>query len=241
MTAYNETTLATLVAQRPSRARVLEDLGLDYCCGGDRTLAKACAEMHLDVADLCQRLEASDGMPAAADDLDLRVIPLSQLIEHIIDVHHQYVRQELPRLDALLRRVILAHAAKHPELRYVHTIFLGLREELSEHMRKEEQVLFPWIEMLEDPLRSDLPGMSVANPIHRMEHEHRDAAQALQRMRELTGGYQPPADACASYRALLSGLLDFERDLHRHVHKENNILFPRAAALESQAMSVACR
>jgi regulator of cell morphogenesis and NO signaling len=226
-------TLAQLVAERPGRARILEDFGLDYCCGGVRTLAEACAEQHIDADELCQRLQSEEGAGPDADDIDLRFVPLSELIEHIVDVHHSYLRRELPRLDKLLDRVVGAHGAEHPELLEATVVFQSLAQELTAHMWKEEHVLFPWIGLLEDPADSPA-GVSVAHPIEVMEHEHRDAADALARLRRLTGNYQPPADACDSYRLLLAGLRDLERDLHRHVHEENNILFPRAAALENR-------
>jgi regulator of cell morphogenesis and NO signaling len=207
MTAHH-TTLAQLVAERPSRARILEDLGLDYCCRGVQTLADACAEKHLDPATLYERLLAEDAAASGPDDLDLRWVPLTELIEHIVNVHHGYLRRELPRLEKLLDRVVGAHGAEHPELLEVLAVFAGLAQELTAHMWKEEHVLFPWIALLEQPGASPA-GASVMHPIER-----------------------PPEDACDSYRALLAGLHDLERDLHRHVHEENNILFPRAAALE---------
>jgi regulator of cell morphogenesis and NO signaling len=162
----------------------------------------------------------------------MRFVPLEELIEHIVSVHHSYLRRELPRLSALLERVVLKHGAENPELIEAESIFDSLREELTDHMWKEEHVLFPWIELLDGPQGSPAPGGSVLNPIHAMEHEHRDAAE---RLRWLTEVCRPPADACTSYQMLFAGLIDLERDLHRHVHKENNILFPRAAALQNRS------
>ena len=135
-------------------------------------------------------------------------------------------------MGKLLFRVVLAHGAAHPELREAESVFQSLNDELTDHMGKEERVLFPWIEMLDDPQGSLSPGGSVRSPIHMMEHEHREAAE---RLRWLTTTCRPPADACDSYRNLFAGLLDLQHDLHRHVHKENNILFPRAAALEKSS------
>jgi regulator of cell morphogenesis and NO signaling len=233
MVAYTELTLAELVAECPRRAAVFEDLGLDYCCHGRRTLAEACAEKQIEPAALFQRLEAADGREPASDDVNWSLAPLAELIEHIVDVHHAYLRRELPRLAGLLSRVLTAHGVQHPELFEVEHVLRGLDEELTAHMRKEEQVLFPWIGMLvEAGSRVHACCGSLSNPIQVMEHEHRDAADALARLRFLTGDYRPPADACSTYRTLLAGLADLERDLHRHVHEENNILFPRATALE---------
>jgi regulator of cell morphogenesis and NO signaling len=230
-TISNDVTLGQLVAERPGRAQVLEDLGLDYCCRGARTLGDACAEEHVDLTQLHDRLEAYDCMEPNADDVDLRFVSLYELIEHIVSVHHSYLRRELPRLGTLLNQVVRAHGGKHPTLINAESVFQSLCDELTDHMWKEENVLFPWIELLDGSLGWASPYGSMTSPIQVLEYEHRDAAQ---RLHWLTNACRPPADGCQSYRNLFAGLLDLQRDLHRHVHKENSILFPRAAALESQ-------
>jgi regulator of cell morphogenesis and NO signaling len=230
---YAEATLAELVTERPSRARLFEDLGLDYCCHGGRTLAESCRESKVPLAQVIERLSEADRTHQGGQEPDWTAAPLAELISHIVSVHHRYLKRELPRLAMLLDRVAAAHSASHPELVEAQHVLAGLTQELSSHMGKEENVLFPWIVLLESPDSPTVPRGSVANPIHVMEHEHRDAGEALRRLRELTGDYRVPADGCTSYLALLHGLMELEHDLHLHIHKENNILFPRAAALEA--------
>jgi len=230
-----ETAVGLLVAERPRRARFFDQLGIDYCCGGRAPLARACAEKGLDVEEVLHRLAALDVEDAELDQCD-DAIPTtaSALADHIVDVHHGYLRRELPRLAGLADAVVKAHADRHPELRAVRDVFTSLKEELELHMRKEENVLFPIIAQLETA--TVLPRFacgSVANPIQVMEHEHGDAGIALAQLRELTGDYTAPSDACSSYQALLSGLADLEADLRRHIHKENVILFPLARSMET--------
>lgn len=231
----SDTPVGQLVAERPGRARVLERFGIDYCCGGRTPLDQACAEKGLDVGAVLRELASDDPCVAGPFPDDARTdATLGQLADQIVAVHHAYLRRELPRLGALLAKVADAHAERHSELRELQFVFADLRDELESHMLKEEQVLFPIIKRLE--AATSMPSLhcgSVNNPILVMEHEHATAGFALQRMRGLTDGYQTPGDACASYRALLHGLADLELDLHRHIHKENNILFPRASTLEA--------
>jgi len=230
-----EIAVGQLVAERPRRARLFDRLGIDYCCGGRAPLARACAEKRLDVEDVLRQLAALDIEDAGVDQYDYAFpTTASALADHIVHVHHGYLRRELPRLADLIDAVARAHANRHPELRAVHDVFTSLKQELELHMLKEENVLFPIIAQLETA--TVLPRFacgSVSNPIQIMEHEHGDAGAALARMRELTDDYRAPSDACSSYQALLSGLADLEIDLRRHIHKENEILFPLALATET--------
>jgi regulator of cell morphogenesis and NO signaling len=157
----------------------------------------------------------------------------SALADHIEQTHHSYLRRELPRLSDLAAKVADHRAGRHIWLHDLQATLSGLRDELELHLLKEEQVLFPLVRQLE-AAREKIPMHcgTVANPIRVMEHEHDDARAALRQMRELTGGYQAPADGCASFQALVEGLAALEADLHIHIHKENNILFPRAAVIE---------
>jgi regulator of cell morphogenesis and NO signaling len=160
------------------------------------------------------------------------------LIERILGRHHNYLRVHLPQLDSMMARVVAAHSARHEELLSVREVFGGLQGELLTHMMKEERVLFPFIIELEQAAQDGRAAAefhcgSVGNPIAVMEDEHASAGQALWLIRRLTDGYRPPGDACETYRALLAGLKELEADLHLHIHLENNVLFPRAAALES--------
>jgi regulator of cell morphogenesis and NO signaling len=237
-TSYAQTPVGQLVCGHPRWARVLEEFGIDYCCGGKRTLEEACEEKQLDLVDVCQRLDSAAAPLAGVDDTDWRRFSLGELIDHIVAVHHSYLRCEFPRLSTLLDKVVAAHQENHPELAELRDVFLTLTDELSTHMMKEEQILFPRIRQLEQAgAERRYSPYGVSNPIRVMEHEHRDAAELLARMKRLTGDYRAPADACTTYRVLLDSLAALERDLHLHIHKENNILFPRAAELEAAALT----
>jgi regulator of cell morphogenesis and NO signaling len=235
-------TLGQMVAERPAAARIFERLGLDYCCGGKQPLDEACAALGLKVADVQRELDAAKADAAAASPCqrDWLHAQISDLCEHILTVHHSLLRRELPRLSALVGKVAQVHGGKRPELAQVERLYTGLRGELEQHMLKEEQVLFPLCETLEQS--HTLPEChcgSVNNPISVMEREHESAGEALHTIRKLTDNYTPPECACASYRAMLQGLAELEADLHQHIHEENNILFPRAAAREAALASCA--
>jgi regulator of cell morphogenesis and NO signaling len=228
------TTVGDLVAADFRAARVLEQFGIDFCCGGRRSLADACRTAGADPATVRRALDQAVAEPADGD-ADVRHWPLYQLIDHIVSKHHAYVRVALPAIAHHLATLVNVHGERHPELARIAATFDGLRHELQQHLMKEEQVLFPYIRELAG--RSDRhPGPSpfgtVENPIRMMEREHRDAADELGVIRQLTNGYTAPPDGCTTYRVAMAELAQFERDLHQHVHLENNILFPRAVALE---------
>ncbi|MBI3467042.1 MAG: iron-sulfur cluster repair di-iron protein [Planctomycetes bacterium] len=252
MTTLAERPLGELVRECVDRARVLERLGIDYCCGGKRTLADACRERGLSAEEVERELMAA-GTIAGASENDWSQAPLAELVEDILTRHHAYLRSELPRLGDLLNKVVARHADMHAELPLLHETFAELWDELRSHMMKEERVLFPYIVRLEHAVQSRqaLPQFhcsSVLQPIAVMEQEHRFVGEALERIRALTNNHEPPADACNSWRALWNGLAELEKDLHLHIHKENNILFPRAVELEAavaqnapNGQGVACR
>lgn len=226
------TTVGQLVVEKPSRARVFEGLGIDYCCGGKKPLELACAEKGLSIDGVLEKLRVAEE-PAAAE-RDWSQATLSELADHIEATHHAYLRTELPRLDYLTQRVLNAHGSRHPELAALRDVFLAFQDELASHMMKEEHILFPLCRQLE---AADGPTSfhcgSVANPIRVMVAEHDNAGAALARMRQLTGDYTAPEGACNTYRAMLASLEQLEADMHQHVHKENNILFPRAVEREA--------
>lgn len=225
-----ETHVATLVLEEPSRARVFERFGIDYCCGGKTPLEDACVERGLDVEVVLAAL--AEPLTRGDEDVDWTSASVSELVEHIVGRHHAYLREELPPLGALVEKVARAHGDAHSELADVQRTFLAVADELAEHMQKEEQVVFPACIALEEGARSPVPG-SLASPIAVMLHEHDEVGSGLARLRALTSGYEPPGDACNSYRAMLDRLHTLELDVHRHVHEENNVLFPRALALEA--------
>jgi regulator of cell morphogenesis and NO signaling len=228
MTSFSPTTsVADLVTERPARARIFEQLGIDYCCGGDQSLEEACRTQDLDPDTVRRMLDAVEQAPPAADARDWSTAPLGTLIDHIVDTHHAYLRRELPRLETLLTRVLQAHGDDVEWLAPTVEVFTDLQTDLAAHMRSEEQRVFPSIRALETHSNDALN----ADGIDDMIGEHDEAGAALDRLRTLTNDYTPPRDACPTFRAALDGLKDLERDMHRHVHKENNILFPRARAL----------
>jgi regulator of cell morphogenesis and NO signaling len=227
-------TVGQLVKERPARARVFERLGIDYCCGGKTPLGRACRDKGLDPDQVLRELAHLDAGPAEDEGVDWSFATLTELADHIVETHHAYLRRELPRLDALANKVANAHGPRHPELLEVLRIIGRLRSELESHMLKEERILFPMVKLLEsatEPQR--FPCGSVGHPVSVMELEHDDAGAALAQLRELTREYEAPDDACSTYRALLDGLAGLEADMHFHVHKENNLLFPGTLAREA--------
>jgi regulator of cell morphogenesis and NO signaling len=224
-----------LVLENPARARVLERLGIDYCCGGARTLADACQRANRSISEVAAELERAGSAPP---ETDWRNESLTELAQYIVDKHHRFTQTEITRLTSLINKVLTAHGNNHSELSRLETLFAGLAEELREHMRKEEALLFPYISEMEDAARTRrrLPEAmfgTVQNPVAAMIMEHEASGQALEKIREITNGYVVPVDGCATYRALYEGLPAFAADLHQHIHLENNILFPRAVELES--------
>ena len=231
------TTVGQLVAERPARARLFEKLRIDYCCGGKQSLQEACATRGIDIDVVQQALEAFDEARTASpagQDADWQNASMTDLAYHIEQTHHQYLRAELPRLQMLIRKVAHAHGSRYPWVVQIESIFAGLVEELTSHMLKEERILFPVVRQMEQggrPAGGDVQS-GIAGPIDVMEHEHDAAGSALERMHELSDGYTPPQGACNTFLAMLDGLRELEADMHVHVHKENNVLFPRALELE---------
>jgi len=230
-------TLRELVVEIPAAARIFEKLGLDYCCGGGQTLEQACRAGGLVPAQVMASLQTAEEARVPRE-VNWQVQPLSNLIAHIQDRHHIYTRGAIERLAPLFAKVSGVHGANHTELRHESAIFDGLAQELTMHMMKEEMVLFPYIVRLEEAVLEKQPAIpppfgTVQNPIAMMVREHDSAGDALRALRRFSNGNTAPADGCASYRELYRALLELEADLHQHIHLENNILFPRAVALES--------
>lgn len=239
MTNLNHnTSVGQWVLEHPGTSRVFETRQIDYCCGGGKSLEQACRERQLDPHEVVAELkQAIQGDPESAE--DWANARLTELCEHIEQTHHVYLRAELPRLTELLARVVQAHGKSHSELARLQQVFADLRAELEPHMLKEERILFPAIRQLEQGEgHPSFPFGTVANPIRVMEHEHDNAGQALLEIRRLTKDFEVPASACNTYRAMLDGLRQLEGDMHQHVHKENNILFPRASNLEQSRVGV---
>ncbi|GLH70446.1 iron-sulfur cluster repair di-iron protein [Geothrix rubra] len=234
MTPDLQTKLGELVLERPETMRYFEGLGLDYCCGGHRSLGEACASAGLQTEAVLAGLATLEDPAAGTPSLQAWTqATLAALIGHIVPTHHDYLRRELPRLKGLLDKVQAAHGPRHPELERVGEIFAALYADLLPHLMKEEQILFPFIIRME---RGEMGGAcfgSVQSPIRVMEVEHEAVGVLLAELRQLTWAYTTPADGCATFRALYLGLEELERDLHLHITLENQILHPRARALEA--------
>jgi len=213
--------LGDLVAERPGRARVLERLGLDHCCGGRRSLVEASEAAGLDPLAVAAALaEVTDDGADHADQL-----PPAALVDHLLATHHAYLHEELPLLHALATRVRSVHGARHPELAEVARLVAALRADLEPHLAKEEQVLFPAIRRLAAAATGS-PARSIAAPVRVLLAEHDGAADLLAELRAAARGFAVPDDACASFRSLYERLELLEADTRRHVHLENNVLFP---------------
>jgi regulator of cell morphogenesis and NO signaling len=226
-----QTTVGEIVAARPALARVFEKLGIDYCCGGKVPLSVVCQRKGLDPQTVAVMIEAAvTGTANEAAGEDPGAMTLTQLADHIEQTHHTYLKAELPRLVEMAERVARKHAWRDVRLPEVYESVVALAEEMLSHMQKEEVVLFPLVRQIDAGAAGGFHCGSVANPIRVMEAEHESAGRVTARLRELTDGFTPNAECCNTHRALLAGLAEFESDLHRHVHKENNILFPRTIA-----------
>jgi regulator of cell morphogenesis and NO signaling len=236
-------TVRQLAREIPHATRLFERLGIDYCCGGGKSLAEACAQARIPVAEVLQGLQDGSSPVAVGESADFSHAGLGELAAHIVNTHHSYVKQEIPRLEKLLAKVVSVHGRNHQELFEVQQVFAALAGELTTHMMKEERVLFPYVTSLQQAAQSGKPAPrspfgTVANPVHMMEMEHETSGNAVKQLRSLTSDYTPPQDACFSYNILFAALKEFDLDLHRHIHLENNILFPRAIALEQEQQEV---
>jgi regulator of cell morphogenesis and NO signaling len=235
----NDETLGQIAAKDLRKAQVFKKYGLDFCCGGKKTVKEACAEKGLDVTKVEQELQQADKLPSS------RPIPygdwsLDFLADYIVNTHHTYVRKTLPDITTYAQKVMKVHGSHHPELNRINELVQEVNSELTAHMAKEEKVLFPYIKALVASVNNASPSQAahfgtVQNPINMMEMEHESVGKNLEEIRQLSKNYLLPEDACASYSLLYRMLDEFEEDLHLHIHLENNILFPKAVELEKQS------
>ena len=230
-------TVRELALRKPGAARIFESLRIDYCCGGGLSLAEACQKAGVALADVVARLEKT---PRDATTETWEQRSMGELVDHILATHHEHDRREIDRLRALSTKVAAVHGVGHPELARVRSLVAALADELEPHMMKEERVLFPFIRQLDAWTTGKGPRPeaffgSVANPVAMMSHEHEEVGALLRELRSVTKDYALPGDACASYTALYGALEEFERELHVHIHLENNVLFPRAIRSEQRA------
>lgn len=221
-----QTTVGEIVRAMPARSRIFENLGIDYCCGGKKPLAEACQAKGLDPATVVALLAALDDTPNSIQ-VNPDSMSLTELCDHIEQVHHEYLREELPRLDFMTRKVAAVHGDHEPRLLEVRRVFEAFQSEMVAHTKEEDEVVFPAIRKLESG-----NGTSLDAAFAKLESEHENAGAALARLKELTDNYTPPEWACNTFRALYDGLAQLEKHTHQHVHQENNVLFPKALALK---------
>jgi len=232
-----EMTIRDIALASPATTRVFEEFKIDYCCGGRRSIRDACAAMGIDPAILEKRIDEVIAAPAETTEKAPETLPPLELAEYIIDNHHTFTKKEITRLAPLMTKVASRHGENHPELLKLQDLFIALAESLIPHMKKEEHVLFPHIKRLGYAAANNMPAPfgpfgTVRNPIQMMMSEHDTDGERLAEMRRITRDYELPEGACPSFTALFAGLQDLERDLHRHIHLENNVLFPAAAKME---------
>ncbi|HEY3252212.1 MAG TPA: iron-sulfur cluster repair di-iron protein [Ignavibacteria bacterium] len=235
MLVQKENTIGEVVAQNFHTAKIFEDFGLDFCCGGKKTIHDACKEKGVNADAVIKNLTKADrpnGTTAHFDKWELDF-----LIDYIITNHHSYVLNEITTIEHYFQQVVPKHGEKNQELYQIYTLFEELKEELLVHMQKEEKMLFPYIRKMVLAQKNDLefphpPFGSVASPVGVMEHEHELAGNLMREINHITNSYEAPEGACTTFKVLYKELADFEKDLHVHIHLENNILFPKAVELE---------
>lgn len=239
MNFSSKTKVKDIALSNPTARQVLEDAGLDYCCGGGKSLHQACLQADISAEEILNRLRENT-KNNGPEDRNWMAMPLCDVTRHIREKHHQYVREAVPGTQVVLDKVTSKHGKNHVELADIGRLFTEVGREMIMHMQREEQILFPYIDALEQAANahsSVAPPFfqTVRNPIHMMMKEHDAAGELVRQIRSLTSDYKAPADACTSFKALYEALREFEADLHQHVHLENNVLFPRAVELEASA------
>jgi regulator of cell morphogenesis and NO signaling len=227
--------LAQIVNNDHRAASVFEKYHLDFCCKGKRTLQQACVEKNLKIEDVVADLETTKQSNSDKATFNYDLLSLSQLSDYIVMTHHSYVKKEMPQILSYLQKVASKHGECHPEMWKVFALFVAVKEELEQHMQKEEEVLFPRIQEMEKWVNEGteirINHTYLKAPINMMEQEHDHAGEMLAEINKLTNNYNPPTDACTTYKLSFAALQAFEMDLHQHVHLENNILFPKAMQL----------
>ena len=234
MTFNAQTRIGDIVLDLPATMRIFEELNVDYCCGGHRSLADACGQAGQDVTAVLAKLEGVQASgPVASDPRPWQEASLTGLISHLEATHHVFTRTELARVAPLMAKVLKVHGEHHPELARIAQLFQAMQDDLMPHLEKEEKILFPFIVKLE--AGHSTAGTcfgTVQNPIAAMQNEHEAVGDILRELRTLTADYTAPEDACGSYRSLFMGLKNLEEDLHLHIYLESHLLFPRAISLE---------
>ena len=241
MSNMSTSTIKEIVTEDFRTAAVFEKYSLDFCCGGGKTIEQACKEKSVSPAQVLADLERASAKHSGREET-FSEMRLDKLIDHILNTHHVYVRNAIPSLLAHTKKVASVHGERHPEVIEIADRFAAVAHELQNHMMKEEMILFPYIKTIarasmENTTVARPPFQTAQNPIRMMEAEHRVAGDEMYEIRSLSSGYAPPADACTTFKVTYQELQQFELDLHTHVHLENNILFPKAVALEMKVLS----
>jgi regulator of cell morphogenesis and NO signaling len=234
-----EPTVGELAAQDYRKVEVFKKHGVDFCCGGKKSLSKVCKEKGINQAELEKELhlaETSGKLPSQ----DFGSWELGFLADYIVQTHHKYVIRAMPLIFEYTQKVSKVHGHQHPEAVEAAALFVQVIDELNRHMMKEENVLFPYIKQLSESKisgKASQPSFgTVKNPVRMMEHEHDVVGKLMEKIRKITVNYSVPADACNSFRYAYAKLQEFEEDLHQHIHLENNILFPKAIQLEQELL-----
>jgi regulator of cell morphogenesis and NO signaling len=240
MSFTTETKVKDIALSNPQARQILEDAGVDYCCGGGRSLRDACSGAEMSADETLEQLK-KNSQEVKGDAANWTSAPLSELTRHIRAKHHQYVNAAISSIQALLVKVKTKHGPTHPEVTAIDELFAKMGREMIMHMQKEEQILFPYIDALERAAKGNGSieppfFQTVRNPIQAMTREHDSSSDLARQIRTASRDYTPPADACASFKALYEDLKRFELDLHEHVHLENNVLFPRALEAEAAVL-----
>lgn len=239
MEALKDRTVADLVTENIKTAHVFKKYGIDFCCGGGEKIEKACIKKDIDLAML--EIELHSAIGSGERHFDYSSWDLDFLCDHIVNVHHRYIEENIPLLLQYTERVAKVHGASNPEVRKIENLFHQVAGELVNHLKKEELLLFPFIkkmvdaEEVEETLERP-PFGTTENPVKMMEEEHEHAGALFRKIAKLSNNYTPPPTACNTFRAMYSKLEEFEQDLHLHVHLENNILFPKALELEKKVI-----
>lgn len=239
MEQLREKTVAQMVTENIKTAHIFKKYGIDFCCGGGESIEKACNRKSLDLNTLEQELLAANNSNERNHDYKNWKLPF--LIDHIVNIHHQYVEENIPLLRQYSARVAKVHGNTHPEVIEVEDLFHQVADELAAHLKKEELILFPYIKKLviasEEGSALERPSFGSANnPVEMMKDEHESAGAIFSKIAQLTNNYTPPMGACNTFKAMYAKLDEFEQDLHLHIHLENNILFPKALKLEKEIM-----
>ena len=238
MNVLEQPTIGEYVAKDFRTAAIFSKYGIDFCCKGNRTIEEASEKKGLDFNQIEKEVTQVLAIQGT-NTIDFNSLPSDLLIDYIEKTHHRYVEEKSAVLVPFLDKLTKVHGENHPELFAIHELFVGCANELAQHMKKEELVLFPFIKQMDNALRTgeaiEQPHFgTVENPIAMMKHEHENEGDRFVKIAELTNNYTPPADACNTYKVTFAMLQEFEQDLHKHIHLENNILFPRAIAMESK-------